>query len=96
MEAHWGTFTKPWTYREVLGTLEQYMREYGLRIDDAAGDGDYVVIGDRGNLVVQSTGVPQSDGSTWVAITASSSDSAEAEQARNKIREQIVRVVHID
>ncbi len=96
MAAHWGTFNKPWNYREVLSTLERIMRDYGLRIDEVANDGDYIVIGDRGNLVVQSTGVPQSNGSTWVAITAFSSDSAEAERARNEIRAKIVALVHID
>ena len=96
MAAHWGTFTKPWNYREVLSTLEGIMNGYGLRIDDRAGDGDYIVIGDRGDLVVQSTGVPQSDGSTWVAITAFANDSAEAEKARNEIREKIVQLVHFD
>lgn len=96
MAAHWGTFTKPWNYREVLSTLEDVMSDYGLRIDDRANDGDYIVIGDRGDLVVQSTAVPQSDGSTWVAITAFASDSAEAAKARSEIREKIVRLVHFD
>lgn len=30
MAAHWGTFTKPRNYREVLSTLGDIMSQYGL------------------------------------------------------------------
>jgi hypothetical protein len=96
MSAHWGTFTKEWNYRECLSAASNAVTDYSLKLYDEAGDGDYIVIGARNDLVVQVTCVPQGERRTWLAVTAWSPNSATAEQARNTIREKIVRLVHID
>jgi len=93
---HWGTFDKPMDFHEVLSIGENAMTRRGMKIWDTASDGDYIVIGSMGDLVVQVTTVPQGGSPTWVAVTAFSTDSAEAEQARNDIRTTIVNTVNFD
>jgi hypothetical protein len=94
--AHWGTFTKPMDFREILSIGENAMKSRGMQIWDTSSDGDYVVIGGRGDLIVQVTTVPQGGNPTWVIVTAFSTDSSEAEQARNDIRTTIVNTVNFD
>ncbi|MBP2325709.1 hypothetical protein JOF56_006094 [Kibdelosporangium banguiense] len=97
MAAHWGTFNKNYDHRTCLSMSSTAVSDYALQIYDNAWDGDYIVIGGgRGDLVVQVTCVPQGGNNTWIAVTAWASDSGAAEQARNTIREQIVRMVNID
>ncbi len=94
--AHWGTFRKPFGWREVTGIAEKAMSDYGCTIWDNSADGDYLVIGNQGEMVVQAVCVPEGAQQTWVAITASSADGSQAEKARNDIRAKIVATVHFD
>jgi hypothetical protein len=94
--AHWGTFTKPMDFHEILSIGENAMKSRGMQIWDTSNDGDYIVIGGKGDLIVQVTTVPQGGNPVWVAVTAFSTDSAEAEQARNGIRTTIVNTVNFD
>ncbi|TWP50768.1 hypothetical protein FKR81_19390 [Lentzea tibetensis] len=96
MAAHWGTFHKNYDHRTCLSMSGNAVVDYSLKIYNGVGDGDYVVIGGRDDLVVQVTCVPVSGNQTWMAVTAWAGDSGTAERARNTIREQIVRMVKID
>ncbi len=94
--AHWGSFNKFMDFHQILIIGENAMKSRGMQIWDTSSNGDYVVIGNRGDLIVQVTTVPQAGNPTWVVVTAFSTDSSEAEQARNDIRTTIVNTVNID
>ena len=55
-----------------------------------------VIIGGVGELIVTTVCEPQADGSTRIAVIATSTDSSTAELARNRIRERIVNAVVFD
>lgn len=95
MFVHWGTFTKPNGLNTCLSFADDSMRKEGYQIWETAGDGDYMLIGGNGNVIVNVTCVPQ-NGNTWLSVSAYSTDSRTAESARNKVRESIVRMVRID
>ncbi|MFI2432162.1 hypothetical protein [Streptomyces sp. NPDC018693] len=60
-----------------------------------AGDGDYQVIGGKGDVIATVVCVPQR-GNLWVTVSAYSNDSGLAERTRNDIRSHIVSAVRFD
>jgi hypothetical protein len=95
MNAQWGTFTKPYKLNTCLTFASDAMQKQGYQIWDTAGDGDYMVIGGTGDVIVNVTCVPQ-QGNTWIAVSAYSTDPSAAENARNTVRQTIVEKVLID
>jgi hypothetical protein len=94
MNAQWGSFTKPNSWGTCLSFGQDSFRRRGYEIF-GQGDGDYMIVGRRGEVIVQVTAVPQ-QGNTWVSVSAFSPDAGAAEQARNTVREDIVRTQIID
>jgi hypothetical protein len=94
MNAQWGTFTKPHAWGTCLSFAQDSFRKHGYEVF-GQGDGDYMIVGRNGNVIVQVTSVPQS-GNSWVCVSAFSPDAGAAGQARDTIRTDIVRSQTID
>jgi hypothetical protein len=89
--AHWGTFTKAVSLNSCLSMARKALYDQGYQYQNA----DYMVMGFRDTVAVSVVCVPRAQ-NTWVAVTAYSDDSTTAELARNRVREQIVRMVSFD
>ena len=89
--AHWGTFTKAATLNACLSMARKALYDQGYRTDDAG----YMVMGFSNTVTVSVVCVPRQQ-NAWVAVNAYSDDSGAAELARNRVREQIVRMVSFD
>jgi hypothetical protein len=89
--AHWGTFTKVATGNSCLSMARKALFDQGYETQNAG----YMVMGFSNTVAVSVVCVPRQQ-NTWVAVNAYSDDTRAAELARNRVREQIVRMVMID
>jgi hypothetical protein len=89
--AHWGTFTKAATGNSCLSMARKALFDQGYETQNAG----YMVMGFSNTVTVSVVCVPRQQ-NTWVAVNAYSDDTQAAELARNRVREQIVRMVMID
>ncbi|MEV6399427.1 hypothetical protein AB0M39_32345 [Streptomyces sp. NPDC051907] len=71
------------------------MRRNNLELWDLANDGDYQVIGGKGDVIATVVCVPQS-GPLWITVSAYSNDAGLAASTRNAVKAHIVNTVLID
>lgn len=91
--SHWGTFRKVATLNTCISCALSAVSRQGYQV--FLKDNNTVIAGNN-QVVVQVSCSPQRDGTTWVVVTAHSSDSATAESARNTVRQKIVNCGAID
>jgi hypothetical protein len=96
MVVHWGFFNKGLHIGSCLAISENAMQQEGLQVFDGSKASGFLVVGGAGNVMVTTACEQQADGSTRIAVIATSTDSSAAELARNRIRERIVNAVVID
>jgi hypothetical protein len=84
---HLGSFSKSSTVEFCLISAKAAMGVQGLAILN--GD-NHTILGGNDDVIVQVSCSSNSDGSTWVVVTAFSNNSSTAEGARNSIRQYIV------
>ena len=95
MFVHWSQLRKPYGLNPCLGFARDALTRQGYTLADNASDGDYVVIGGNGDVVVHVVVVPEGDAS-WVGVSSYSANDAAALAARKNVRDFIERVVLID
>jgi hypothetical protein len=90
---HVGTFSKNGSPAACIGFAKGALARENLKILHQ--DGKAILAGNA-NVLVEVACFPQSAGTTWIRVSAFSSNSATAELARNAVRETIVKTVRID
>ena len=90
---HVGTFTKNNTPAACIGFAKGALARENLKILHQDGK---AILGGNANVLVEVACFAQNAGTTWIRVSAFSSNSATAELARNTVRETIVKTVRID
>jgi hypothetical protein len=96
MNGQWGTFKRRGTVHDLLAEAEQAMQAQGYQVFNSLANRNSMIIGGRGDVLVQATSMSDGPGGTFNIVSAFSEDPGAAEQARNSIRDAMRDVVIID
>jgi hypothetical protein len=96
MNGQWGTFTRRGSVHDLLAEAEQAMHAQGYQVFNSLANRNSMIIGGRGDVLVQATSMSAGQGETFNIVSAFSEDPGAAEQARNSIRDAMRDVVIID
>ncbi|MEU6425482.1 hypothetical protein ABZ860_06245 [Microbispora sp. NPDC046973] len=100
LSAHWGYFTKNMCYKDAPGFARTALRGAGYKV---VNNPPNAVLGSNGTTIVevafapaQTSYNPRDFSTIHFNVTAISSDGNNAEYARNRVRESIVKQTYLD